>query len=506
MDDIINVNTAVVDWCLKTSKHTVIVGDDQDEISKYASLFEDSGLSFEVLEDPDQIPLFCSIVLLDVSDPDNLLFHHNFTYTQGTIMDVHDRYYTEYFQNREHVEYLSCVDGEWKYLSVSASSPKLEHEFFCERLIRIFPELVDCTDQFQVVYAGATLEHRLDYMIFEQAIDKIQGILDSGIKKIIFWNGDENLQKKSLLGCQKICEYLSHKLPPNTFYYFTSGLGSSKVYQELSRENGFQYQMHIITGASFELVTRSNFEHNRDQDLYELFEPYKIGPREKTFLCFNRMPRHHRLLLLAHMLENNLVDQGYYSFDITGYDITSTEFVNNQIEKHRHLFPMVLNRTPERENPVELTPDDIKYYKNSYFSIVCETEFYKNTGENMPNLLSTYDCIFLSEKIFKPFATKHPFIVLGHPGSLQVLRHLGYRTFSPYINEDYDLIQDDHKRFDFIFDEIQRLCALTANEWLEWQAGISSAVEHNFQWVRKEKNLGYENQALKYFDTGKHHE
>ena len=54
--------------------------------------------------------------------------------------------------------------------------------------------------------------------------------------------------------------------------------------------------------------------------------------------------------------------------------------------------------------------------------------------------------VHLTEKILRPIACGHPFILAGGPGSLAVLRKYGFLTFNPYIDESYDDIQDDQER------------------------------------------------------------
>jgi hypothetical protein len=43
------------------------------------------------------------------------------------------------------------------------------------------------------------------------------------------------------------------------------------------------------------------------------------------------------------------------------------------------------------------------------------------------------------------------------PGSLALLRKYGFQTFSPYINETYDTIQDNDLRLDHILEEMKRI-------------------------------------------------
>jgi hypothetical protein len=64
------------------------------------------------------------------------------------------------------------------------------------------------------------------------------------------------------------------------------------------------------------------------------------------------------------------------------------------------------------------------WYSNTCFSMVVET--------------MVEDKLFISEKSFKPFAFKHPFITFGCPGTLQYLRDRGFKTFDHILDESYD--------------------------------------------------------------------
>ena len=82
----------------------------------------------------------------------------------------------------------------------------------------------------------------------------------------------------------------------------------------------------------------------------------------------------------------------------------------------------------------------------------------------------------------------HPFILITRPYSLKSLRNLGYKTFSPFIDESYDDIENDIDRFKAIHDEITRLGMLTNDEWITFQENIKSIVEYNFD-ILKNKTM-----------------
>ena len=68
-----------------------------------------------------------------------------------------------------------------------------------------------------------------------------------------------------------------------------------------------------------------------------------------------------------------------------------------------------------------------EYFNQAYFNYVVETHFDNDT-------------IFLTEKTFKPILNLQPFVIIGNPGSLALLKDLGYKTFDTVIKEDYDNI------------------------------------------------------------------
>ena len=55
----------------------------------------------------------------------------------------------------------------------------------------------------------------------------------------------------------------------------------------------------------------------------------------------------------------------------------------------------------------------------------------------------TCNAVWVGEAINRNFALKKPFIALGQKGTLNAIKHLGYKTFSDILDEDYDDETDD---------------------------------------------------------------
>lgn len=72
-------------------------------------------------------------------------------------------------------------------------------------------------------------------------------------------------------------------------------------------------------------------------------------------------------------------------------------------------------------------------------------------------LETVFDRIHLTEKILRPIACGHPFIILNGAGALETIRSYGFRTFQPYIDESYDREQSPAKRMEMVISEMHRI-------------------------------------------------
>lgn len=86
-----------------------------------------------------------------------------------------------------------------------------------------------------------------------------------------------------------------------------------------------------------------------------------------------------------------------------------------------------------------------KPYLDTYFSLVTETVF-------------DYPCSFRTEKIWKPIAIGHPFIVASNYGYYQDLQDIGFKTFSHVIDESFDQIENNQDRLKRIVQIVGDLC------------------------------------------------
>lgn len=308
--------------------------------------------------------------------------------------------------------------------------------------------------------------------------------------KIFFDNIYEGQVISCIIGIHKIIDALN--LDSKNVYFFTGGIEAQKLY------NKFCVDKQIIDKINVRvlLAWERHLSHRLPDGIAE--PSYTLSSKEKLFLSFNRMSRKHRVALLGLLYSRDLVDRGFYSFFTKVWGNATTRYIlqaleNNlslhiyttikhHIESNYHKFPLRLNTVSEDENANYIKTDDNYYYDNSYFSLVTETFFF---GEDNANEKPYEEnSVFFSEKIFKPIICKHPFIQLNRPNALEYLRKIGYKTFHPFINENYDQIENDESRLLAIVDEVERLSKQTPEQWIEWQKNVADIVEHNYRVIK----------------------
>lgn len=84
------------------------------------------------------------------------------------------------------------------------------------------------------------------------------------------------------------------------------------------------------------------------------------------------------------------------------------------------------------------------------------------------------------EKTFKPIACFRPFVLVCVPGALQELRDLGFKTFSNWWDESYDLIKDPTERIYAIFDLVKWTCNKDLNDLKTMLYQMQPVLEHNY--------------------------
>jgi len=167
-------------------------------------------------------------------------------------------------------------------------------------------------------------------------------------------------------------------------------------------------------------------------------------PRERDFTALNRLHKSWRATAIADLLQHHVLDNSYWSYCETGALVDEDNPIEiDSIGQLRTATEQFLKSAPyysddldqaSRNNPANLV---YKYFTNSYCHIVLETHWDADQSGGT----------FLTEKTFKPIKHGQMFFIAGPAGSLELLRHQGYRVFDNVLDNTYDLIENNTERW-----------------------------------------------------------
>ena len=208
---------------------------------------------------------------------------------------------------------------------------------------------------------------------------------------------------------------------------------------------------------------------------------------EKLFLSWNRRFRDHRIAIALSLEYLNLVDRSYVSM---GKVDPENEYVDVKSTYNSHLtcdyfnvgdpcidrfiskLPLVLDGETDTNKMCQDFEDvNRPYYQNSLVSIVTETNF--NAKE-----------VTLTEKSFKPSKEKHPFIIVGAPGTVQALRDMGFRTFNELWDENYDNIPEPRQRMAAIVNVLKYIGSWNNEQIIDFRRKVKPILDHNYETLK----------------------
>ena len=248
--------------------------------------------------------------------------------------------------------------------------------------------------------------------------------------------------------------FINHKVPINKAILLLGHATAKEEYNKWCDNRGilpidkasiFSYQWGEIN-ASKEI---QNHIINENLNFYK---------RSKTFLCYNRKTKPHRSDLLALFYKFDILSDSYFSMpehcvessalwktlyrlgvaDLGMNDAKRRKIILglvdvNKTDALQALFPLNIDGITKVSDMEKIINQPYSVYDSALISVVTESNFVNNQ-------------IYHSEKTWKPIANNHPFIIVGPAGSLENLKSLGYRTFSDFWDESYDLETNDTYR------------------------------------------------------------
>ena len=221
-------------------------------------------------------------------------------------------------------------------------------------------------------------------------------------------------------------------------------------------------------------------------DEYEWFNQKNKNQKKKHhILCFNRVPKIHRIGIFGELMSNkNYVDKYILSMGRNSikdeymgfYDVFRDVFRNIDIERKFRISNYLLSYDESKdfiydENDLMLDVGANTYNKHahsdSFVNVVTESYLDENI-------------VFYSEKTYKPIRSLQPFIIFGNTGSLKKLKERGYKTFEKWWDESYDDEIDMDKKFEKICKVMEEICSWDLDKCFRITNEMEETLQHNF--------------------------
>lgn len=195
-----------------------------------------------------------------------------------------------------------------------------------------------------------------------------------------------------------------------------------------------------------------------------------LGPREKKLAYCNPQDRPWSRLYAASLWYHGLHSESYF---VHGKAIRGEYFDQDPVWRWHTCWekPKRLSEMFAMHLPMGLAHDDgrdsiTRTYDNAYWRLVAESYFAKED-------------LSLSDATFKTILNMQPFIIVGPPGCLRLLKKSGYKTFGNYIDEGYDSVQNDEKRLYKCFQLAFYLYNLPHEEHQQLMRLVEPVLIHN---------------------------
>jgi len=289
--------------------------------------------------------------------------------------------------------------------------------------------------------------------------------------------GQENFIEKT--SYVNLHEALRHSgIPKEQVLLAFNSFNAREVYESWFTPE--ERRLQVMNWPFVMVASSHHYENCRPMQKLDLeqFKKTESIIRKNHFLFKIRNLRQHRLALLYKMANEGLLEKTDWScLTPVRYNASEVQHISKTynfdidaeiIASLCALIPRSLESEPtiSHSSVSAWTDSHTTAHKDSYMYICTETFVH---GEYKS----------LTEKVFKPIANFQPFVFVAYPGALSLLQSLGFKTFSPFIDESYDDEKDEIIRLQLIYKEIERIGNMSKQEIHDWYWSLKDILIHN---------------------------
>lgn len=327
-------------------------------------------------------------------------------------------------------------------------------------------------------------------------------------ERLVFYHFETNFYLNGvslqLYNLQLILNYFN--IPRCFCLMLTAHYGVDKEIHQLENQlSTDSTRMKVVTSSYFYILSNPSPSKNPENNFEQIEYPY---------ICLNGTERNHRLMFLCLLSDAKILDKGLISYHFSKsnpknllestktvelttpiFFVKTTPFIRineqiswcNSIKYAYHRWHLMFKNksyaNPELSNYItSCNVDD--HFKKSFLYVITETVF-------------DYPHQFITEKIFKAFINRRPFVIVGPTGTIKKLNELGFKTFSPFIDESYDNLSDPNERLLAIVNIVSKFCEYSTKELQKLALNMSDVIEYNYQYYFKNYCVDDLNKKLK---------
>ena len=218
---------------------------------------------------------------------------------------------------------------------------------------------------------------------------------------------------------------------------------------------------------------------------------------KKKYITFNRLHsagRIYRPLLINELIKNQILDQGYVSFN----DVCPENNLGYSENLLNSKFPIPEDLIRETITNIDATPKPLRVDYKDQVTIPNHSMVLSAVRETQESFLYvvTETCYWehkchLTEKIFKPIVSRMPFLLVGPAHNLAYLKSYGFKTFDQWVDESYDAIEDPVARMHAIGNTLKDLCQNSVEQLQSMLLEMQPVLEYNYNLFYSQGFLDY---------------
>ncbi len=335
---------------------------------------------------------------------------------------------------------------------------------------------------------------KIDFYFFEPLTHYVDGINYSYVPHVLRCNNEdyelENIKSKEL---DSISEWVYENKIENLTVYCTEYL-SDKYYKNVYKNLDLKH-LDVLTLTISKNISKRKDHYFSKKINYETIKKKFIIP------TWRYDPVRH--FLVSYIVKQDIHHDSHLSFY---YNIQSETMIKNmwfnQVE-FEFKFPNFLSNIIEGNekinniSPITFDADNTKpvydhrlypnydkrfnvikshrpekYYDEAVISIISESRF----TQPWPNI---------SEKTLNSIIMLKPFIMVAAPGTLAMLKEMGFKTFGDYWDESYDSIIHNDERLIRICETIKNISQMPLEDLVKMYKDMEHILYHNLKNIEK---------------------